>query len=277
MNSKNFIRSVKYLINPYLGINRNNLIIHCAHHKVGSVWFKNIFKRISKRYGLPFNINDASLIPKGRSLFIDDHSRIKFNRLNQPYKGSHMIRDPRDIVISGYHYHKWTKEKWANTKIGNLGKRIDKYWPLLPVNDIKKMTYKEYLNSLGTEDGIKAEMQGSAFLTIRDMIKFDYDNPNIFNFKYEDIIKDEKNMFIKIFTHYGFSQRAISNCVDIAMDFSFEKIANRKRGSIQKKSHLRSGKSQQWKEEFSAANKKYFKQLFGENLIHLGYEKDLEW
>lgn len=84
-------------------------------------------------------------------------------------------------------------------------------------------------------------------------------------------------MFIKIFTHYGFSQRAISNCVDIAMDFSFEKIANRKRGSIQKKSHLRSGKSQQWKEEFSAANKKYFKQLFGENLIHLGYEKDLEW
>ena len=104
---KRFLKApyrIKQLFKTPYKSEKKYLIIHCCHHKVGTTWFTNIFRAIGNEYGLPFNINDKSLIPKGPSLFIDDHSKIDLRELTRPYKGSHMIRDPRDIVVSGYHY-----------------------------------------------------------------------------------------------------------------------------------------------------------------------------
>ena len=32
-----------------------------------------------------------------------------------------MIRDPRDVIVSGYFYHQWTDEPWANEPRPELG------------------------------------------------------------------------------------------------------------------------------------------------------------
>jgi hypothetical protein len=188
-----------------------------------------------------------------------------------------MIRDPRDIVLSGYHYHLWTEELWVNKAIKDLPADMEKVWPLLPVNDIKDMSYKEYLNSLSLEDGILAEMKRASTTTIKEIVEWNYLDDKIFNFKYEDIMQNEEEIFRKIFHHFGFKERAIDKGLKIAETCSFKNRASREVGDVDKQSHLRSGKLQQWKEEYSERHKSYFKQLHGNDLIMLGYETDLDW
>lgn len=266
----------RLLTNPFAQ-GRGHLLIHCSHHKVGTVWFKNVLRAVAKEYGLRVTVNDPAKIPGGASIFVDDHGKVDLSKIRQFYRGSHMIRDPRDVVISGYHYHLWTKERWANTKIGELGPDIADYWPLLPVKDILHLTYKEYLNSLDKEAGLMAEISRASSTDIQDMVRWDYGNLNIFNFKYEDIMRDEEGTFPRIFAHYGFHDAAVARSTELAMGFSFKNQAKRDVGQSQEKSHLRSGKAEQWRQEFSDAHKAYFKQLHGEDLIRLGYETNLDW
>ena len=40
---------------------------------------------------------------------------------------------------------------------------------------------------------------------------------------------------------------------------------------------FRSGKAGAWREQFSEANKRLFKDVAGELLIRLGYERDQDW
>lgn len=269
-----FVR--RLLTNPF-SERKGYVIIHCSHHKVGTVWFKNVLHAVAKEYGLRVRMNDPTDIPRSAGIFVDDHSKIDLSRIPHQYRGSHMIRDPRDVVISGYHYHLWTQERWANTKIADLGPDIAAYWPLLPVKDILHLSYREYLNSLDKEAGLMAEISRASSTDIRDMVHWDYSNLYILNFKYEDIMRDEEGMFRRIFTHYGFNDAAVARSTDLAMNFSFKNQAKRDVGQSQEKSHLRSGKAGQWREEFSEAHKSYFKQLHGEDLIGLGYESGLDW
>jgi len=254
-----------------------HVIIHTAHHKVGTSWFICVLRGLAEEFGVPLIENDMSKLPKSRpAIFFQNNVLLKPQSLSN-YRGSHMIRDPRDIVISGYHYHLWTKEKWAVTPIKNMSKNIENTWSLLPVNQIQNMSYQQYLNSLSFEEGVLAEMKRCSTTTIKQIAEWNYLDSNIFEFKYENIINNQEEFFRQLFYHYGFTQRAIEVSLKIAKKCSFEKRSNRKIGNIKNESHLRSGKLQQWKEEFSENHKDYFKNLHGYDLIRLGYEKDMNW
>jgi hypothetical protein len=204
------------------------------------------------------------------------HSRVDLAALPS-YRGAHIIRDPRDLIISGYYYHLWTKEKWAITPIRDIPEDMERIWSLLPVQDIKHLSYQQYLQSLSREEGIIAEMRRAATGDIQEMLDWDYDNENFFEFKYEDIMSDEQGILRQLFLHYGFTDSAVERSMEIAHRFSFEQRTKRKVGEVDGKSHMRSGKLGQWKTEFTEGHKSCFKSLLGEGLIKLGYEGDLTW
>ncbi len=261
--------------NPFRDASRH-LLIFCCHHKVGTSWFGKILSAISEEFGLPMIRLDQSKICNGSAIFFQNHSKVDLSVLRN-YRGAHIIRDPRDVVLSGYYYHLWTKEEWAITPIKDLRANMDERWPLLPVKKIKDMSYQQYLNSLSREEGIIAEMNRAHSTDLRDIVKWDYTNKDFFEFKYETIMENEEEIFRLLFLHYGFNDDAIKKSVEIATRFSFNNRAGRNIGEVNNKSHLRSGKLQQWKEEFSEDHKKYFKKLHGEDLIKLGYEQDQNW
>ncbi len=253
------------------------VIIHTAHHKIGTSWFSKIFNLIAIEFGLPIASNDLSLLPKGRpAIFFQTRVYVIPGSLTN-YRGSHMIRDPRDVVLSGYHYHLWTNEEWCNKKIKDLPADMEKVWPLLPVNEIKEMSYKEYLNSLSTEEGILAEMKRASTTSIKGIVEWNYMDKNIFEFKYEDIMQNEDKYFRLLFQHYGFKEKAMEKALKIAQSCSFSNRTKRDIGDVDSKSHLRSGKLQQWKDEYTEKHKECFKELHGQDLIRLGYESELNW
>lgn len=251
-------------LNPFPNKSNNPVIIHCCYHKIGTVWFLRLLKDIAAEYGMSINdgatYDDISRFENNSNndIFVDLGSHVRLDMLPS-YVGSHMIRDPRDMIISGYYYHLWTEESWAN----------------IPQAELRGRTYKEYLNSLDEEEGILAEIRRVSFW-VPHMASWNYNNPKIYEIKYEDIIESSEKIFREMFMHYGFKDEAVNRCCQIADKYSFKSMMGSETGEG-KKSHLRSGKSGEWRSKFGDAHKKLFKELYPGSLKALGYENNDSW
>jgi hypothetical protein len=120
-------------------------------------------------------------------------------------------------------------------------------------------------------------MKRASTMLIKAIVEWNYMDDNIFEFKYEDIMQDEDKYFRKMFYHYGFNENAIVKTLKFAQSCSFSNVVKRSVGEVDAKSHLRSGKLQQWRDEYTDEHKECFKELHGKDLIKLGYESDLNW
>ena len=252
-------RPLRHFVTPFDDPADSPSIIHCCYHKVGTVWFGRILRDVAAEYGLTYQVgSNYNLIREfeehqNANIFLDDGSHVNLGELPN-YVGSHMIRDPRDIVISGYFYHLWTQETWAN----------------LPRAEYKGRSYKQYLQSLSQDEGLLAEIR-RVWFWVPHMADWNYNNPRMFEIKYETIISDEEPVFRAMFEHYGFSENAVDRCCDIAAKYSIKKL---KKGTG---THIRSGRTGEWRSLFKPEHKQLFKELYPGALSRLGYETDEEW
>jgi hypothetical protein len=255
-NSKSFLALTKKNMSK-----SQKLIIHCCYHKVATVFFMQILRNIAKEFDWKLQISFSEKltpISLDTNIFLQHNSEI--NLLEIPlYVGSHIIRDPRDMIISGYFYHLWCSEEWVHRKKPRFNNR----------------SYQEVLNSLSKEEGIAMEISRCK-RAINNMVSWDYFNPNIVEIKLEDL-NDEKGVFTKIFQKYGFDEEQLEKALSIVERLGFEKIAGRKKGEEDQKSHFRKGVSGDWKNYFTPEHKKLFKEMYPEAVVKLGYEKDDNW
>ena len=232
-------------------------IVHCSHHKAGTVWFRNVLGGLARAGGLRFVEMADSSVPRDTDVILYQHSRL-FDRAAwnaQTFRGSHIIRDPRDVVVSGYFYHLWTSEEWANRPDPRFGGR----------------TYKQELNRVDQERGIQLEIERVCGTVLVDMLAWDYAQPEFLELKYEDLIQDELGVFETILRHYGLSDRMVRRGLAVVERSSFAKQTTASPGTEHRKSHLRSGKSGQWHEYFSAHHVRSWEGIAGDAAQVLGY------
>ena len=244
---------------PFAGAGPD-LIVHCCHHRSGTVWFTRVLSTVARRYGLRFQAAEQEALKPSTEILLQDHSQIDRSRLPS-YRGSHMIRDPRDMVVSGYHYHRWTEEEWAHR----------------PREKYNGKSFREALNSVEKKRGMILEMERFCEEDLQDMLQWEYDDPAFLELKYEDVIADEASYFEALFEHYGFHDDAVEVGLDIAAYYSFQNLSGRDVGEVEEQSHLRSGRTSQWEEHFDEELKSRFKELAGDAVVQLGYEEDSEW
>lgn len=245
--------------NPFADPDAKRLIVHGCYHRTGTIWFSRVLRAVGVEFGLRFQRGAQKNLRPWTDLFVQPHSRVEVERL-PAYVGSHIIRDPRDMIVSGYFYHLWTTEQWAH----------------LPRPEHGGRSYQEYLNSLDRHDGLLAEIQNTA-PRVRRMLEWDYDNPRFLELKYEDVIENEEAAFTEVFDKYGFNEKSIERSVQIAAGFSFTRQTGRSIGAVQEGSHTRSGRSGQWMEYFDQEHKAAFVETLGDALIQLGYEESNDW
>jgi len=228
-----------------------------THHKTGTVWLFTIFQKIADLYGLKTHHSLSQKDPTSFDILLNDQSMFDFESIKRPYKGIHIIRDPRDIIISSTFYHQKSNESWLH----------------IPNIEFKGMTYQEKINSLSSlDEQILFEMEHSSNKTIFNILKWDYNNENFFEIKYEQLIKNTSmSLFREIFHFLHFPQTIIPTSVDIAYDNSLFS------GRISNTTHVRSGKVKQYKKYFKKIHKDKFQKLFGNALIKLGYEENHNW
>ncbi len=196
-------------------------------------------------------------MPEYFDIFNQDHSQFNFDELQIKYKGLHLIRDPRDIIISGCFYHTRSKEKWLHIK----------------KKKFEGLTYQEKINSYSSlDDRIIFEMENSGLSNISTIFNWNYNNPEFIEVKYENLISD-RNLFIfhKLFIFLGFTGKEIPEVLRIAYDNSLFS------GNVKRSTHIRSGEARQWQKYFKANHKAKFLELYGDALIKLGYERNNDW
>lgn len=228
------------------------LIVHCCHHKVGTVWFLRVFRGIAAQYGLRVHSGEQAGL-RDQDIFVEDHSRIEADRLPR-FRGSHMIRDPRDVVVSAYFYHLRTTEPWA----------------LEPQEAYGGLSYQDYLRGFDKHEGLLAEIRRSGATSIADMTRWNYADPRFLELRYEEMLGDEAGGFRRLFEFYGFAPKAVEACVEIALGFSLDRTR-------QTTSHIRSGQPGEWRKHFEPEHHAAFKAATGDAALRLGYETDAAW
>ena len=228
-----------------------------SHHKAGTVWLQSIFKSICNNYSLVFFNGKQNNLPEQFDVFLQFHSQFDLTSSHYNYRGVHIIRDPRDIIISGCFYHKVSSEKWLHNPSRQYGGK----------------TYQEKINSYSNlEDQILFEMENSGFRNINKILNWDYSNPLFYEIKYEELIKDSKLiLFNNIFDFLGFPADIKPTLLEISYNKSMFS------GKLKQSKHIRSGKSKQWENHFNSIHKNRFNNLFGDALIRLGYESNNDW
>lgn len=243
-------RALKSIVLSYS--NRNELFrVHCTHHKCASKYQGRLLGALIGESKIPGGL----YVFKGNGVYQKDIKPLK-----RRYKGIHVIRDPRDILVSGYFSHKYSH-------------------PILSDEDRK---YRDWLNSVSKEEGLMFEITHGGYRpaecvngrsVMQDLSEWDYGNPDILELKMEDFVKDAHDILSRVARHFEIEvdRDAINRYIEAN---SFKKLSGgRDPGAEDNKSHYRKGKSGDWKEHFSPEHLKAFETKWGYLLPLLGYER----
>ncbi len=260
-------------ISPY------DLILHFSYHKCLTVYYGRIMNKLAEAFkferrhfqGNIDGFNDHVANTRQGVFSVNNHDNVSFGTFHENFIGSHFIRNPRDLIISGYKYHLWTDEAWCKNPDFNWSPITSE--PLFSSHIASKpedfpkpgISYQEYLNGLDKERGLILEMLWRKPIH-HSMANWDYDNPRILEMRYEEIIGNESIAFQRLFEHYQFHDNVIDKGLQIVAQFSLERVSKKDQP------HVRHGGFDQWRSEFTAEHIRIFEKLFPNMMQRLGYD-----
>ena len=167
--------------------------------------------------------------------------------------GWHLIRDPRDVLISGANYHGWSDEQWLHEPRPRLNGR----------------TYQQAIRKLSFEQAVRFEMDGSTGHAIREMLNFDRRNGIIEDVQLETLLDDVIGQhFRRVLQRTGLSDPAIESCMTL---YRAQHARARKHGNVKLRRHVQSTDRSQWRYLFTPQLIDEFEQRFAGAGTALGY------
>lgn len=205
----------------------------------------DVFYRECQVYGLS-SIN-------GHAIDLDRFDDVRVVRL---------IRDPRDLLLSGYFYHKRAAEPWCTYTNPH-----DVEWTVVnaPVPSAlgPGESLAAYLNAASLEDGLRAEMEVRRH-HFASMMEWPESDPRVLLMRYEDVVGNERAAFEAIFGFYELPWLSRRLGLRAA-------LALRADEQWGKSTHIRDPRRGQWREYFTPALSRAFNDRYGQLLERYGY------
>jgi len=291
-------------------------LAYFGHHKCASTWIDNILRDVSIEAGLRYRPLVDHQTPQGHGPLTDYTATLPRDELGlharreqidllgcftadwtqverlSGVRGVHVIRDPRDIIVSGYFSHKNSH----------------------PVEHLPHMAaHRERLRAVSKEEGLLLEMDYAAS-EMADLASWNYDHPDILELKMEELTSQPYEGFLEIFSFLGVLEdrpytlaermrtwstalrnrlaqqhprlEALQQRVPVTgelllgrvFDHRYSKKAGgRSKGTANTQSHYRKGVSGDWRNHFTPGHVQAFKDRFGTLVSDLGYESAPDW
>lgn len=283
-----------------------------SHHKCATGWTGNIMHEVCMHLNLNIRIvnQNKDFERYGTLSSFVEHEEVDFlvvanaNRRETQslplHRGFHVVRDPRDILVSAYFSHR--------------NSHPTDEWPEL-------RAHRERLRSLSKRDGLRLEMDFSRPF-FEDMLTWDYEQENVLELHMEDLTQNPHLSFIRIlqflemldteasssvadtlrhiarasnrlsykgsrFTPNGLplipaprhrmTTLPVSSLESILQKRSFERLTGRRKGQENANSHLRKGVPGDWRNHFDTRLTQDFKDQYNDLILTLGYESTPDW
>ena len=141
-----------------------------------------------------------------------------------------LVRNPKEIICSGYLYHKKCNEKWTRNKNGYYYSGWQKnHFTKESVEKNKEyldfsrsfsnpIPYQNKLNNLSQTEGIITEMKNVGYLTLTGMYNLiHYGKKNVFILKYEDLVFNHDETIIKLCEFLELDQKIIEKILKLSI------------------------------------------------------------
>lgn len=237
-------------------------LVHCSYHKCLTVYFSRVarlaagrsdYKHYKSRLGDFYQqLGDFKIAS------VNNHA-LDLSRLGD-VRISRFIRDPRDLVVSGYFYHLRGAEQWCEI----VDPSIDDLAVVngtLPSGMQPGQSIATHLESLSLEDGLRAEIEFRTkhWLAMREWP----DDDRILVQRYEDIIGNEEASFSSVFSFFELSapRRALGRLG----------VRRNTAGRRQADSHVRDPSPEQWRRHFTPGLSEEFDAAYGDILARYRY------
>lgn len=224
-----------------------------THHKVMTTYFTAVLRPLAIALKQPYQKVYTDPFRADARMVLSMHSKLNLTELGR-YRGIHVMRDPRDMIVSGYHYHKWTHEDWVH--------RPDK----------NGESYQQKLNRADKRSGLFMEIDHFIFFYRKTLENWNISDLDIYEVAYEDLMGPERNrIYGEMFSHLGLEGPDLDLATDLMRLFEAKNRTGRSAGPVTAKSHIRSGKSGQWQAELDADHIAYIEKELGPVLRKFGY------
>ena len=247
-------------------------LIHCSYHKCLTVYYRRVMHAVFNLclpWSRGYHHYNSHLddfyggFEKHRIVSVNNRA-LDLERLGQ-FRISRFIRDPRDLVVSGYFYHKRGAEAWIRIQAPTAA---DWYFAngFLPDGlQARGSSFAQYLQSLPEEDGLLAELEFRR-LHLESMARWPAEHPDIITYRYEDIVGNEPRVFRELFDFYDLSplERRLGNW--FVRRYSIEGRTS--------DPHVRNPAPGQWRKHFTPRVKRVFDAEYRGLVRSLGYPSD---
>ena len=173
-----------------------------------------------------------------------------------------IIRDPRDLVVSGYHYHRRGAEHWCQLPAPN-----EADWRMvrgaIPSGLRGGESLTQHLQRVDLQAGLRAEIEFRQH-HYESMMQWPQDDPRVLLIRYEDLVGNEADSFGRIFEFLGLPPLARIAARHYARRYS---APRRKAASP----HVRNAQAGQWQRSFSAELRSQFNAQYSALLERYGY------
>lgn len=242
-------------------------LLHCGYHKCLTVFTARCFTDVLGDRFHDFH-GAADRFYSSHSSYVV--SAVTDVRLNLSRLGdcrvSRFIRDPRDLLVSGYFYHRKGVEPWTNEVPADppgWRLRLQMAGLLQPAE-----SFAAALQRLDPDDGLIAEMLFRQ-PTFRNMNRWPTDQ-RVRVWKYEEILGHEVETMDAVAEHYGWTDgEGLERRQLLKERAEFWRAGD---GRLSWDSHVRNPQSGQWRGVFTPKVSTAFRALCGTLPECLGYE-----
>jgi hypothetical protein len=295
------------------------VLAYFGHHKCASTWIAGILQRVTDEVGLryfavhdalspsaigplsepapgathfePAELRDRADAVRADLVVCHNADRVQAEILH-PNRAFHVIRDPRDIIVSAYFSHRNSHPTDGRPQL---------------------QAHRAALRHASPAEGLLLEMAFSEpeLLQIAD---WDYGTEAILELTMEELTLHPYDGFIRVFRHLGLlsdvepiravdqtrvllsrllnrvsKRRRLSflrrNCpatAEIVLGAVYSQrfevqTKGRERGQEDMTSHYRKGIAGDWANYFTRQHAEAFDERFGDLLVRLGYETNSDW
>jgi hypothetical protein len=257
-------------------------LIVFSYHKSGTSLFLHVMTKVSERLGLTLS-NHYGLV--GRldvepDVVLLPHSVLRCP-LDRPYRAIRLIRDPRDIWVSGYLYHLRCDELWCrNTdldptppigwpKVDYSVAHWPEDWKRRYLERLSGRSYQQNLLGRSLAEGLEFELEGYTGCTLATMREWRLNGADALDVKLEDVMADFDGAMRRIFDHFGFTAEQSRAALEVARS---EDVRRMDDAAIAERPQIYSRTISKWRDVLPAAQIARFEERHGDLIRELGYE-----